>query len=177
MSKPVKQLIQANYAAKFGSLDGAVILSLRGVDSNTTNGLRAKLVAKNVKLSVVKNSLASNAFKGTVLENLSTILTGANTVAYGGESVVQVAREIIEVLRDNEAIQIKGAIMDGQIFTSKQVEELSKYPTRPEAQAQTVALILSPAKNLAASVLGPGRKVASLVKAIEEKKSKEGEAA
>ena len=177
MSKPVKQLITSNYKEKFGDIDGAVVLSLRGVASNDTNTLRAKLGAKQVKLTVIKNSLAASAFKGTVLENLGNVLSGSNTLAYGGESVVEVAREIIETLRGNDKIEVKAAIMDGQIFLGKEVEDLSKYPTRPEAQAQTVTFILSPAKNLAGAILGPGRKVASLVKAVEEKKSKEEGAA
>ncbi len=177
MSKPVKALITANYKDRFQNLDGAVVISIRGVSSNDTNGFRAKLNAKKVKLTVVKNALAASAFKGTALAELGNLLTGSSTIAYGGESVVQVAREVIELFKDNKAVEIKAAIMDGTIFTGKQVEDLSKYPTRPEAQAQTVTIILSPAANLAGAIVGPGRKIASIIKAVEEKKTKEEGAA
>ena len=62
--------------------------------------------------------------------------------------------------------------MDGVVFGPDQVKALSQYPTRSEAQAQALQLLLSPAQNLVGSVLGPGRKVASLLKAIEEKLEK-----
>jgi large subunit ribosomal protein L10 len=177
MSKPVKALITANYKDKFKDLDGAVVISIRNVSSNDTNNFRAKLAAKKVKLTVVKNALAATAFKGSALEELGKLLTGSSTIAHGGESVVQVAREVIELFKDHKFVEIKAAVMDGTIFTGKQVEDLSKYPTRPEAQAQTVTIILSPAANLAGAIVGPGRKVASLIKAVEVKKSKEEGAA
>jgi large subunit ribosomal protein L10 len=177
MSKPVKALITASYKSRFKDLDGAVVLSIRGISSNDTNGFRSKLASKKVKLTVVKNALAASAFKGSGLEELGKLLAGSCTIAYGGESVVQVAREVLEVFKDNKNVEIKAAIMDGTIFSGKQVEDLSKYPTRPEAQAQTVTFILSPAKNLAGAIVGPGRKIASIIKAIEEKKAKEEPAA
>ena len=59
--------------------------------------------------------------------------------------------------------------MDGTVFGPDEVERLSKFPTREEAQAQAVQLILSPAQRLAGAILAPGSAVAALIKAIEEK--------
>ena len=42
----------------------------------------------------------------------------------------------------------------------------------PVPVAQAVQIVLSPGQNLIGSILGPGRKLASLVKAIEEKLEK-----
>ena len=169
MSKPIKNLITNAYKDKFRDLDGAVLIDIRGVASNDNNELRTKLAEKAIRVSVVKNSLAKVAFTGTAIEGINDLLDGPNAVVYGGNSVVEVARELIEAVKKIENVDFKGAIMEGQVFGPDQVEQLSKYPTREEALSQAVQLILSPAQNLASAVLGPGRNIASLVKAIEEK--------
>ena len=43
---------------------------------------------------------------------------------------------------------------------------------KEEAIAETIQLVLSPAQNLVASMVGPGRTVASCIKSIEEKLEK-----
>ncbi|MEO1717335.1 MAG: hypothetical protein AAFR76_09510, partial [Planctomycetota bacterium] len=69
-----------------------------------------------------------------------------------------------------------GAVLDGELYAGEAgVTALSKFPTRDEAIAKVVTLVLSPARNLVAQVKGPGANVAGLVKAIEEKLEK-GEA-
>jgi len=178
MSKPVKNLITESYKKKFAEIDGAVLIDIRGIKSNDNNRLRDGLAKKQIKITVVKNNLARRAFDGTTLAQIHELLEGPCALVYGGESVVNVARELIENLKTIENVLFKGAVMEGQLYAADQIEALSKFPTREEAQAQVVTLFLSPAKNLVGAILGPGRKVASLIKAIEEKaKEKEGAAA
>ncbi|MBI1337241.1 MAG: 50S ribosomal protein L10 [Phycisphaera sp.] len=175
MSKPVKNLIETQYKTIFADLDGAVLIDIRGITSNDTNALRATLAQRGIRITVVKNSLAKRATTGTSLEKIGDLLEGASAVVYGGDSVVNVARELIEQAKTLPNLTFKGALMEGTLFKAEEIEALSKYPTREEAQAQALQLILSPGKNLVASILGPGKKIASLVKAIEEKLEK-GEA-
>lgn len=175
MSKPVKNLITEQYKKVFADLSGAVLIDIRGIKSNETNKLRATLNKRGIRITVVKNSLARRAFTGTPMENIGPLLEGPSAVVYGGDSVVTVARELIEQVKELPTVTFKGAVMDGTLFPADQVEALSKFPTREEAQAQVVQLLLSPAKNLAGAVVGPGRKLASIIKAIEEKLEK-GEA-
>lgn len=177
MSKPVKSLITESYRKHFAEVEGAVLVDIRGIASNNNNKLRAGLAKTKVKVTVVKNSLARTAFKGTKLESIEKLLEGPSALVYGGDSVVSVARDLLEQLKTIENVQVKGALMDGQLFGADEIEALSKMPTRVEAQGQLITLLLSPAKKLAGQILGPGRKIASLVKAIEEKKSKEEPAA
>ena len=178
MSKPIKNLIASAYQAEFGELDGAVLIDIRGVESNATNELRANLAQKSIKIRVIKNSLAKNVFKDTGLESLNEFLEGPAAMAFpAGEdvSVVAVARELIDWAKKLQNMQFKGAVMDGISFGPDEIKKLSEYPTKEEAQAQVVQIILTPGQKLVGSILGPGRKLASLVKAIEEKLEK-GEA-
>ncbi len=176
MSKPVKELIMKQYHARLGEHKDAVLVSIRGVKAVDNNKIRLGLSKKNIKIAMVRNSLARKAFEGSSLSALNEILVGSSALVYGGASAVEVARELVAMVAKYPALEFKGALLDGLLFKGKAgVEELSKLPTRDEAIAQDVTLILSPARNLASQLVGPGRKVAGLVAAIEGKLEK-GEA-
>ena len=60
--------------------------------------------------------------------------------------------------------------LDGQYFDGEAgVKELSKFPTRDEAQATVVQLLLSPGRNLVGAVKSPGSKLMGIVKEIQER--------
>ena len=172
MSKPIKNLITDSYKKRFGDLEGAVLVDLRGVESNDNNALRGDLAKKEIKVTVIKNSLAKRAFEDTALAGLDELLEGPVAMVYGGDSVVVVARELIEAVKGVPNVDFKGAIMDGQLFGPDEVDALSKYPTREEAHAQAVQIILSPAQNLVSAVNSGGSNIASILKTIEEKLEK-----
>lgn len=172
MSKPIKNLITSTYRDRFGDLDSALLIDVRGVASNDNNTLRNTLAKKEIHVTVIRNTLARAAFKDTNLEPISELIDGPTAMVYGGASVVEVAREMIAIVKTMKQVELKGAIMEGALFGPNEIERLSKFPTREEAQAQAVQIILTPAMNLAGAILGPGRKVASLVDAIKEKLEK-----
>lgn len=171
MSKTIKKIIMRDYQNRLDGIEEAMVISIRGVKGIDTTRFRNNLRKNSIKVTVVQNSLARNNFKGTSLEPLNKFLTGASALAYSSEqSVVQIARQIVAALKDFPAIELKGAILDGLLFEGKAgVEELSKFPTRDEAIAQNLTLILSPARKLAAQITGPGSGVAGIIKAIETK--------
>ena len=71
-------------------------------------------------------------------------IQAASALVWGGESVVDIARALVEEAKAHEAVEFRGALMDGQIFAADEVEKLSKFPTREEAQAEALQLVLSP---------------------------------
>ncbi len=173
MSKPVKEMIVSDYQGRLEGAEEALVISLRGVDAEGTETIRSGLREKSVRLTVVKNSLAKKAFEGTPLEVLGPVMKGQNAMLYSERSVVEVARELIKLVKDFPDVELKGAVLDGELYAGEDgVTALSKFPTRDEAIAKVVTLILSSARNLVAQVKGPGSKVAGLVKAIEEKLEK-----
>jgi large subunit ribosomal protein L10 len=144
-------------------------VDIRGIDAVTNNQLRNDLAGKQIRITVLKNTLAIAALKDTELGPLTDLIDGPTAMVYGGESVVNVAREMVEKAKQIEALELKGAVLDGTVFGADDVERLSKYPTREEAVAEVVTLILSPGRNLAGSIKGPASKLASIIKAIQEK--------
>jgi len=169
MSKPVKSLIIESYRRRFAEVEGAVLVSIRGLESGSNTKLRADLNGKNMQMAVVKNSLAKQAFNGTPMEMIGQLLDGPCAMVFGGESVVNVARVLIDAVKTQPEVEFRGALMEGILFGPNEIEALSKYPTRDEAIANTITLVLSPARNLAGAIASPGAKLAGIIKAIEEK--------
>ncbi len=172
MSKPIKNLIVESYKKRFESLGGAVLVDVRGVTSNQNNKFRHDLAQKQIKVTVVKNSLAKQAFKGTDLVPIGDLLEGSSAMVYpvGDDvTVVNVARELVALVKEIPTITFKGAYMEGITFGADQLDALSKYPTKEEAQATVVQILLTPGKNLVGAVVSPGKKIASILKTVQEK--------
>jgi large subunit ribosomal protein L10 len=170
MSKPIKQMIVREYQKRFEGVEGGVLVEIRGMDAGTNNRMRTELVGKKIRVSVVKNTLAGKAFQGTALESLSKFLSGPSALMYGGESVVALAREIVAWAKDKDSLKFKAAILDGITFEGKAgVEALSKYPTREEAQAKVITLVLSPARNVVGAAKGPAGRIGGIIKEIQRK--------
>lgn len=176
MSKPVKKLIIDDYKERFEGVEGALVVDIRGITSNDNNALRRGLQSKQIRVTVVKNSLATKAMAGTLLESLAPALNGPSALAYGEVSVVDVAREVIAWTKKIKTLGLKGAVLDGMYFDGEAgVKRLSQFPTKEEAQAKVVTLILSPARKVVGCVVSPGSKILGIVKEIQTRLEK-GEA-
>ena len=170
MSKTVKNFLMRDYAERLEGVDDAIVVSIRGIPANDNNTLRTSLAEKNISVMVVRNSLAKSALKGGSLENLAPIFDGPSALAFGGETVIDVARELVAWAKKVKALELKGAVLDGELFTGAEgVEQLSKFPTREEALAQTVTLILSPGRKLVGAAMGPGSRLMSIVESLKTK--------
>ena len=176
MSKTVKQMIMRDYTTRMGEVQEALVIGVRGLNAKDTTKLRAGLAKKQMKVTVVRNSLAKKTFEGGKLKPLAEFFSESTALAYGGASIIELTREVVELTKGMPKVGLRAAMLDGTIFKGKAgVTELSKFPTKDEAIGQIVALVISPAKKVVGQILGPGRNVAGLVKAIEAKLEK-GEA-
>jgi large subunit ribosomal protein L10 len=173
MSKPVKELIISDYRTRFAGLEGALLVEVRGVGANENNALRLGLLKKDIRLAVIKNTLARKAFAGTPLEALGPALEGPSALVYGAGSVVDVARELVQWAKKVQNLQLKAAVLDGALYSGADaVKVLSRLPTRAEALARVVQVFLSPAQRAVGAATGPGARLLGIVKEIESRLEK-----
>ena len=170
MSKQVKEMIRKELTARFTDVGSVAICGFTDLNSESTYAMRGRLAEKDIQITVVKNSLAKQAFKRVGLDAASDLLDGPCAVAYGADSIVSVVRELLEIAKDAPALTVKGAILDGEVFSGQDdVQRLSKFPTRDEALGQLVGCIVSAGSNLSGCLVGPAGQIAGILKAIEEK--------
>ncbi|MEE9404999.1 MAG: 50S ribosomal protein L10 [Algisphaera sp.] len=172
MSKTVKNLIAKAYKGEFDGVTDAIVIDIRGVDAADTSGIRGGFSKKSVKVRVIKNSLARKVFAGSDLESLTDFIDGPAAMVYSTSedtSVVEMARDLIDWAKTVENLDLKGAVMDGMVFGPAEMKKLSEFPTKEEAQAKLVQIVLTPAQKLVGAVVAPGRNLAGIVKTIQEK--------
>jgi large subunit ribosomal protein L10 len=167
MSKRLKALIAGELARDFQGLDSCVIMSLSGVPAVKADKVRADLRSKNMRLRVVKNTLASIAFKEAGLAGVGELLEGSSAVVTGGGDIVELVKAACGLAKDEAGLVVRGGYGEGKVLTAAQVEELSRIPGRQELLG-SLAYAMSSAMGNFAGVLGAvQRKFVYALKALE----------
>ena len=168
MSKYVKNLISDDLRKRLDGVTDMLLVNVIGMDANQNNVLRRQLREKNIRLMVVKNSLARRATEGTPLSTAFEGLEGTLAVLWAGDpdqDIVTLAKEVARFSQDDKFAPFgpRGGLMDGARMTSDQVREVSKWPTRDEQISLLVGQILSPGARLSSQLLSSGAKLASQI--------------
>ena len=172
MSRYVKDLLAKELATRIDGIEDCLVVNVLGIEANDTVVLRRKLREKNIKLMVVKNSLARRATEGTPLAPAFEGLSGPAAIVWGADDFVSLVKEVNELDKDEEAYEhfkARGGVMDGEQLTPERVKEISKWPSRTEQLSMLVGQILGPGSQLAAQLKGPGGSLASQIKEAGEK--------
>jgi large subunit ribosomal protein L10 len=173
MSKYVKDLITKDIRNRLNGVEDALLVDVIGMKNDKAVQLRQRLRQKNIRLLVIKNSLAKRATEGTRLAAAFERSEGTLALVWGGEDVISLAKEIVKIskMKEFEPFKPKGGAMEGQPLSADQVQAVSKWPSRQEQLSILSGQILSPGAKLSSQLLGAGAKLASQIK----KKSEEAE--
>lgn len=165
MSKYVKHLITDHLQNRLQNIHDALLVNMVGLDANASSRLRAELRSKNIRVMVVKNSLAARATAGTSLAPLFEGLDGTAAICWGSEDIVSLAKEITKLVKDEKypRFETRGGVMDGERLSAPQVEQVSKWPSRTEQLSILLGQILSPAAALASQLTSVGGALASQI--------------
>src|SRR5262245_33088211 len=99
MSKLIKQLEMDALKKSFGGVRNMVLISATKIDAGTTHALRMRLRGQNIRLQMVKNSLARRVLAESGVE-LKDVWAGPTLFAWGLESVKDLSRAIDGLVAD-----------------------------------------------------------------------------
>ena len=172
MSKYVKDLLTNDLAGRLDGVDECVVANVVGMDANSTSALRKRLREKNIRIMVVKNSLARRAFAGKPLERAFEGIEGNAAVMWGAEDFISLVKEATALDKDEEGFEkfaSLGGVMDGQKLDAAGVAQISKWPNREEQLSIVSGQLLGPGAMLSAQLIGPGGELAAQVKTLADK--------
>ena len=166
MSKKVKALIQNELKNRFEGVNECLVVSVRGLSGMENNELRGDLLSKDIRLNVVKNSLARRAFGELGFEQIGSLLSGPCAVVFGGDSIIDVAKVMVDWSKKLDKLTVKGGLLEGLTLDAEQAVGLAKMPNRQELQGQIVSLAQGPGSAVAGAIGGPAGYIAGCIKTL-----------
>ena len=159
MSKTVKNLLINDLRSKLQQVNDCLLVNVIGLNSEKTSKLRAELRKKNIRLQVIKNSMARRAAEGTAIAPALSDMEGTLAIVWGSEDVVSLAKEVIRLAEAKEfqGFEPRRWCIEGAKIPAAQVKVISTWPSRSEQLSILVGQILGPGATLAAQLNGAGR--------------------
>src|SRR5712664_3318581 len=136
--------------------------------------LRKLLRSSGAKYTVVKNTLAELAAKGTKVEEALKGLSGVTSIAYTSGDPVAMAKALSKYAKDTPEFTFKVGVVEGKVISIKEIEALASMPSKEEIHSKLLFLISAPAQRLVTVINAVGRDVAVVVdQGVQQKKFKE----
>lgn len=155
----------------------ALIARFSGVTVEDVDTLRRDLRGVDMKLRIVKNTLAKIAVQGTQCEGAKDLFNGPVAVAFGySDDIGASAKKFFDFAKGKpKNVTALGGIVEGAFVDAQSVKNLADLPPKPVAQAMFLALLQAPARNMLGVLEGVARKFMYALIAIAEKRKEEGQ--
>ena len=156
--------------------ESCVLIDFRGLAAKDAGALRRMLRGKGVQMNVVPNRLFRRALAETASEALAkddaltALLKGPTAVVFGDDGAVTAAKALVDWCKDHKNVAIKGGLFERRVIGSREVEALSRIPSKHVLIAQAVGGFASPLRGLVGVLGGVVRSLACALNAIKDTK-------
>lgn len=141
MTKTQKAEIIEVLSTDFKNAQAVIFCDYKGLSVSDLEGLRKIARAKEAKVQVVKNTLATLALEKADLTGVE--LKDTNILVWGEDSVAT-SKVVSEFAKDNEKFIIKSAYVDREASDATKVEAFAKLPGRDELLGMLAATWMAP---------------------------------
>ena len=169
MSRPIKEKMVERYQTRFRDVRDVAVVSTQGVDVLRLTAFRTALRARGMRAMVVHNRIGKRALAGVGLAALKDLLRGPTTLIWGGDSVVDLAKTLTAEAKKLPKMKIRGGVSAGQVLSEKDIEALSKMPSREELMGRVVATAMGAAGRVVSQILAAGGGLVSQIREYEKK--------
>ncbi|MBQ0072448.1 MAG: 50S ribosomal protein L10 [Spirochaetales bacterium] len=139
---------------EFAGYDAFIFADYRGMTVEQITNVRKALRKDDAAFRVVKNRYAKIALKELDKTGAEEQMVGPTAVALvKGDTANVVAKALFKAADDGANLQVKGAILNGEVLNAAQIEEISKLPTKLELIASLMGTMKAPVQKLAATLL------------------------
>ena len=145
----LKQPIVDEIKASLEGAQGVVVVDYRGLTVEQDTALRKEMREAGVEYKVYKNTLMKRAFEGTDFAQLDDLLDGPSAIAISKEDATAPIRVLNNVAKEAEALEFKGAVVEGTFYDVDGVKALASIPSREELISKLLGSLQSPITNLA----------------------------
>ncbi|CAM4513658.1 50S ribosomal protein L10 [Paenibacillus sp. FSL R5-0623] len=129
-----------------------VVVDYRGLNVAQVTELRKQLREAGIEFQVLKNSLLRRAAAAAELTELDSVLTGPTAIAFSVDDVVAPAKILNDFAKKNDALELKGAVVEGRVIGVEEVKALAELPSRDGLLSMLLSVLQAPVRNFALAV-------------------------
>jgi large subunit ribosomal protein L10 len=149
-----------------------ILTDFKGLKVADMTRLRRQLQEADAELTVVKNTLLRRAgADDSPLAPLVSHATGPNALTLGYADPVTVTKILIKFAQEKPQLVIKAGALSGQALTLKDLEALSKLPSREVLLAQLLGALQGVPRGLVTVLAGVIRNLLNVLTALKDKKA------
>jgi len=141
MTKTQKAEIIEVLSNEFKDAQSVIFCDYKGLSVSNLESLRKAARAKDAKVQVVKNTLATISLKNADLSGIE--IKDTNILVWGEDSVAA-SKVVSDFAKVNEKFVIKSAYIDREVADAAKVEAFAKLPGREELLAMLAATWMAP---------------------------------
>ncbi|MCB6201560.1 50S ribosomal protein L10 [Extibacter muris] len=145
----LKQPIVDTIAGEVKDAASVVLVDYRGLTVAQDTELRKQLRDAGIIYKVYKNTMMKRAFEGTEYAALEEHLAGPSAIAISKEDATAPARILCKFAKDAKALELKAGVIEGTVYDTAGLTELSKIPSREELLSKLLGSLQSPITNFA----------------------------
>ena len=136
-----KQELVQSVAEKFSKAKVVIATDYKGLDVDKINQLRRQLRENAVEFQVVKNTLLRRAAENSPVDMMREAFVGPSAVACSYDDPIAPAKVLIDFAKDNQALKIKAAVLDGKVLDFDAIKALAELPSRDVLLSQLLSVM------------------------------------
>ncbi|MEK3790997.1 50S ribosomal protein L10 [Paenibacillus sp. FSL R7-0204] len=129
-----------------------VVADYRGLNVSQVTELRKQLREAGVEFQVLKNTLLRRATVAAELTDLDAVLTGPTAIAFSETDAVVAAKILNDFAKKNDALKLKGGVVEGKVIDADQLKALAELPSRDGLLSMLLSVLQAPMRNFALAV-------------------------
>lgn len=144
MTKSQKAEIIDFLTDEFKAANCIIMCDYKGLSVTELEGLRKLARAKEAKVRVVKNTLATIALNNA---ELSGVEVKDTNIFVWGEDPIATSKAVSEFAKDSDKFVIKSGYIDNEAADAAKVEAFAKLPGREELLGMLASVWMGPVRN------------------------------
>jgi large subunit ribosomal protein L10 len=151
MNREQKTAVVEEVAAQIQESEAVFAIDYRGISVPQAAELRERLTEAGARFRVVKNTLTLLAADKAGAEELKGVLEGPTAFTFVTSEdgdVALAAKALAQFRRENDLLEFKGGLMNGEPLTAEQIGELARLPARDVLHGQLVGMVAAPITGL-----------------------------
>lgn len=148
MLKEEKKVAVQELKDIFSNNSSIIVFHYKGLTVESINSLKSQMKDSGTNMRVVKNTLSVVALKENKADDFIDLFKGPTAIAWGS-SPVDISKVLYDFAKKNNNLILIGGIYDGKKLNKQDIEVLASMPSLDEIKSKLVAVIKTPAANIA----------------------------